>query len=478
MKEKSTFEELKKIPSGIKGLDTITNGGLPKGRPCLVCGKAGTGKTILGIEFIVNGIRKFSEPGVIISFEERTADLMENVASLGMDLQKHVDDKMLAIDYVYIERNEIEETGIFNLDGLFIRVAEAVRMTGAKRILIDTLESLFSGFTNEQLLRAEIRRLFKWLKDKGLTAVITAEAGDNTLTRYGLEEYLSDFVLLLDSQIRDNVCTRRLRLVKYRGSKHGISVFPFLITDSGFSILPVTDVSLEYEAPVERLLTGIKMLDSLLEGGGIYRGSALLISGTPGCGKTSLTASILDAACMRGEKVFYISFEESKPHILRNMNSIGIDISKWLKKKLFHFENLRLVSYGIESLLVKLIDDLERVKPSLVAIDPLSSLLNLNMSLESRSLVLRILHYIQSKGITCVFTEMAYNYNEKSSTMNISSLMDFWIMLQHKEIDGKRKKTLNIVKARGMKHSDKTFELAMSDKGIELVELPVNVRIN
>lgn len=472
------MDVLEKSKTGIKGLDTITNGGLPKGRPSLICGSAGTGKTILGIEFIVNGIRKFREPGVIISFEERTADLMENVASLGMNLQKHVDEKKLTIDYVYIERNEIEETGTFNLDGLFIRIAEAVRITGAKRILIDTLESLFSGFTNEQLLRSEIRRLFKWFKDKGLTAIITAEAGENTLTRYGLEEYLSDFVLLLDSQIRENECTRKLRLVKYRGSKHNSSVFPFMITDSGFSILPVTDVSLDYEAPEERFLTGIKMLDGIMEGGGIYRGSSLLISGTPGCGKTSLAASFLDAACNRGEKVLYISFEESKLHMIRNMNSIGIDINQWLKKKLFYYENLRVVSYGIESLLVKLIDDLERVKPSLVAIDPLSSLLNSNTPLESRSLILRTLHYIQSKLITCVFTEISHNHNNEESSMNISSLMDFWIMLRHREIDGKRKKTLNIIKARGMKHSDDIYELSMSEKGIELLELPVRTEVH
>lgn len=472
MNRKSNVKKLKKSKSGIKGLDIITNGGLPKGRPCLICGKAGSGKTIFGIEFTVNGIREYGEPGVIVSFEERTDDLIENVASLGMDLQKHIDEKKLVIDYVYIERSEIEETGAFNLDGLFIRIADAVQKTGAKRILIDSLESLFSGFANEQLLRAEIRRLFKWFKDKELTAIITAEAGDTTLTRYGLEEYLSDFVLVLDNKILDNVSTRNLRLVKYRGSQHSGNEFPFLITNSGFSILPVTDISLEYEAPEERFLTGVNGLDNMLDGIGIYRGSALLISGTPGCGKTSLAASILDAACKRGEKVMYVSFEESKKQMFRNMNSIGINLEKWIEKELFHFENFRVISYGIETHLIKMIENLEREQPSLIVIDPLSSLSNENVPIESRNLILRVLHYIQSKGITSIFTEIAHNYETEASSMHISSLMDFWIMLRHREIEGKRRKTLNVVKARGLKHSDHIYELSMSKNGIELLELP------
>jgi circadian clock protein KaiC len=468
------MEVLKKAKSGIKGLDIITGGGLPRGRPSLICGSAGAGKTLFGIEFIVNGIRNFHEPGVIISFEERTGDIIENVASLGWDLQKYIDENELNIDYVYIERSEIEETGHFNLDGLFIRIAEAVRVTGAKRILIDTLESLFSGFTNEQLLRAEIRRLFKWLKDNELTAVITAEAGENGLTRYGLEEYLSDFVIKLDSRVIDNVATRRLRIVKYRGSKHGADEYPFLITGTGFSILPVTDISLDYEASHERYLTGIKQLDKMLGGKGLYRGSALLVSGTPGSGKSSLSASILNAACMRGEKVMYVSFEESRQQVLRNMASIGIDIKQWIDKGLFHFENFRSVTMGIESHLVNMIDTLDREKPSLLVIDPLSSLSPSGVSTDSRNLALRTLHYIQSVGITCLFTEITHPDNLERSSMEISSLMDSWILLRHKEVEGSRKKTLTIIKARGLKHSDQLCELIMSENGIELRELKAN----
>ncbi len=466
------MEELKKSKSGIKGLDIITGGGLPRGRPSLVCGAAGTGKTLFGIEFIVNGIRDFNEPGVIISFEERTADLISNVSMLDWDLQKHLDEKQLVIDYVYIERSEIEETGSFNLDGLFIRIAEAVRITGARRILIDTLESLFSGFSDQQILRAEIRRLFKWLKDKELTAVITAEAGENTLTRYGLEEYLSDFVLLLDNRIRENLSTRRMRLVKYRGSRHNADELPFIITDSGFSVLPVTEVSLDFEISEERFLTGIEKLDDMLEGRGFYRNSSFLISGTPGSGKTSLAATILDAACRRGEKVMFLSFEESRQQIIRNTASIGIGINRWIEKGLFHFENLPAVSCGIEMHLIKMIDDMEREKPSLVVIDPISSLATLKMPLESRNLVLRMLQYIRSKGIISVFTEVSHPGTLETSSMDVSSLADSWILLCHREINGYRKKTLNILKARGLKHSDQICELVMTNNGIELRDMP------
>ena len=467
-------EEIQKSKSGIKGLDTITGGGLPRGRPSLVCGAAGTGKTLFGIEFIVNGIKYFNEPGVIISFEERTADLISNVNMLGWDLQKHMDGKQLAIDYVYIERSEIEETGSFNLDGLFIRIAEAVRITGARRILIDTLESLFSGFSDQQILRAEIRRLFKWLKDKDLTAVITAEAGENTLTRYGLEEYLSDFVLLLDNRISDNTSTRRMRLVKYRGSRHNADEFPFLISDTGFSVLPVTEVILDFEVSEERFLTGIEKLDEMLGGKGIYRNTSLLISGTPGSGKTSLAASILDTACRRGEKVMFLSFEESSQQIIRNTASIGIDLNLWIEKGLFHIENLRAVSCGIEMHLIKIISDLEKKKPSIVVIDPISSLATLNMPLESRNLILRVLHYIRSRGITSVFTEISHPGTLEISHMDVSSLADSWILLCHRNTNGCRKKTLNILKARGLKHSDQICELVMSNNGIELKDMPGN----
>ncbi|MFO7924265.1 MAG: circadian clock protein KaiC [Bacteroidales bacterium] len=465
------MEDIKKSKSGIIGLDIITGGGLPWGRPSLICGAAGTGKTLFGIEFIVNGIEDFKEPGVIISFEERVQDLISNVSMLGWDLQKYLDEKQLAIDYVYIERSEIEETGSFNLDGLFIRIAEAVRITGARRILIDTLESLFSGFSDQQILRAEIRRLFKWLKDKELTAIVTAEAGENTLTRYGLEEYLSDFVLLLDNRVRDSASTRRMRLVKYRGSRHNTDEFPFLITDTGFSILPVTEVTLDFDAPEGRFLTGIEKLDDMLEGRGFYRGSSLLISGSPGSGKTSLTASILDAACRRGEKVMFLSFEESKRQIIRNTASIGIDINQWIEKGLFHFENFRVVSYGIETHLIKMINNLEREKPSLLVIDPISSLASLHLPLESRNLVLRVLDYIRTKGITSVFTEISCPRDTEAGNMDVSSLMDSWIMLCHREINGYRKKTLSIIKARGLKHSDQICELVMTNNGIELKSL-------
>lgn len=470
------MEKIKKSKSGIKGFDAITNGGLPSGRPSLVCGTAGSGKTLFGINFIVSGIREFNEPGVIISFEERVDDLVANVESMGWDLRKHIDEKKLMIDYIYVERSEIEETGYYNLDGLFIRIASAVKVTGAKRILIDTLESLFSGFTNEQLLRAEIRRLFKWLKDKGLTAVITAEAGNNTLTRYGLEEYLSDFVLLLKTTTNHNVTTRSLRLIKYRGSDHEIDEYPFLINSSGFSVLPLSDVSFDYEVTDKRVPTGIGKLDDMLGNKGLYNSSILLISGTPGSGKTLLAASILEAACKRGEKVIYISFEESRRQLLRNFKSAGINVEKWIEKDLFRFGNFRPTSTGIESHLITMIDMMEDEKPAKVVIDPVSSWAGINLAPESRSMVLRILHYIQSIGITCILTEMTSTGKPEESPMNLTSMVDAWFYLQLSEVDGSRKKILNIIKVRGLNHSDRQRELIISEKGIDLVDLPPGAR--
>jgi circadian clock protein KaiC len=468
------MNQLKKSKTGIKGFDMITRGGLPTGRPSLVCGQPGSGKTLLGIEFIVNGIKKFNEPGVIISFEERTEDLIDNVASLGWDLRKYMAEKMLVIDYVYIERTEIEETGYFNLDGLFIRIADAVKTTGAKRILIDTLESLFSGFSEEQILRAEIRRLFKWLKDKELTAIITAESGSNTLTRFGLEEYLSDCVIVMDNRIKENISTRRMRLVKYRGTNHGTDEFPFLISSTGFSILPLTEISLDFEAPDERFTTGIVSLDEMLDGKGIYRGSAVLISGTAGSGKTSLAMSILETACKRGEKVVFLSFEESRQQITRNIASLGIDLNEWINSGLFHIFNYRADAAGIETHLINLIDFMELEKPSIIAMDPLSNLENYGITNETRSLILRSLNYIQSKGITCIFTELVHHHVPETSPTGISSLMDFWILLQQKKTEDQRVKTLSIMKARGMNHSGQIRELVMSSNGLDLRDMPVS----
>jgi circadian clock protein KaiC len=468
------MNQLKKSKTGIKGFDMITRGGLPTGRPSLVCGQPGSGKTLLGIEFIVNGIKIFNEPGVIISFEERTEDLIDNVASLGWDLRKYMAEKMLVIDYVYIERTEIEETGYFNLDGLFIRIADAVKTTGAKRILIDTLESLFSGFSEEQILRAEIRRLFQWLKDKELTAIITAESGSNTLTRFGLEEYLSDCVIVMDNRIKENISTRRMRLVKYRGTNHGTDEFPFLISSTGFSILPLTEISLDFEAPDERFTTGIVSLDEMLDGKGIYRGSAVLISGTAGSGKTSLAMSILETACKRGEKVVFLSFEESRQQITRNIASLGIDLNEWINSGLFHIFNYRADAAGIETHLINLIDFMELEKPSIIAMDPLSNLENYGITNETRSLILRSLNYIQSKGITCIFTELVHHHVPETSPTGISSLMDFWILLQQKKTEDQRVKTLSIMKARGMNHSGQIRELVMSSNGLDLRDMPVS----
>jgi circadian clock protein KaiC len=469
------MDKLKKSETGIRGLDLITKGGLPSGRPSLICGSAGSGKTLFGLSFIVNGIELYGEPGVVISFEERPDDMIINASSLGWDLQRHIEKNDLVIDYVYIERSEIEETGYYNLDGLFIRIAQAVNKTGAKRILIDTLESLFSGFSNEQLLRAEIRRLFKWLKDKGLTAVITAEAGENTLTRWGLEEYLSDFVISLQVKVVNNIATRSLRLVKYRGSAHGTDEFPFLITPTGFSVLPLTEVSLEYGTTDEMFSSGVGNIDEMLGNKGLFRGSILLITGSPGSGKTLLGGMILNAACERGETVMYVSFEESRSQLLRNFRSIGIDLNKWIEKGLFLFGNFRPTSVGIESHLIRMIAMMEDAKPSLVFIDPVSSLSGMNPPPEARSMLLRILHYIQSMGITCILTEMT-GVTTQESPLNITSMVDAWFRLELVKTENDWKKIFTIMKVRGLKHSGLEKELVISDRGIDIVDLPAHNR--
>jgi circadian clock protein KaiC len=320
---RQNLPELPKCPTGIHGLDEIMFGGFPRGRPTLVCGGPGCGKTLLGMEFLVRGATEFDEPGVCLSFEENAADLSANVSSLGFDLDDLIARKKLAIDYVHLERSLVEETGEYDLEALFVRIAYAVDSVGAKRVLLDSIESLFAGLENESILRAELRRLFRWLKDRGLTSVITAERGTGSLTRHGLEEYISDCVILLDHRVLESVFTRRLRVVKYRGSTHGTNEYPFLIDNSGISVLPVTSVELKHAVSMEKISTGIPELDTMLGGKGVFRGTSLLISGTAGTGKTSVAAHFVDAACARGERALMFSFEESANQVVRNMRSIG-----------------------------------------------------------------------------------------------------------------------------------------------------------
>ena len=467
--EPTIQKSLTKAPTGISGFDDVTFGGLPAGRPSLVCGGAGCGKTLFAVTFLVNGATQFGEPGVFMSFEERAEDLSANVASLGYDVDGLVAGGKLAIDHVRVERSEIEETGEYDLEGLFIRLGYAVDTIGAKRVVLDTIETLFAGLSDAAILRAELRRLFGWLKDRGLTTVITGERGDGGLTRQGLEEYVSDCVILLDNRVEDQVTTRRLRIVKYRGSAHGTNEYPFLIDEDGISVLPVTSADLDYGTSDDIVPTGIAGLDAMLSPGGFFRGSSILISGVAGTGKTTVSSYIVDSACSRGERAMSFVFEESGAQICRNVRSVGLDLSRHVESGLLRFEAARPTLYGLETHLARMHRDIERFKPSLVVIDPISALSGPTTELQAT--LLRMVDLLKSRGITAVFTTLRIDggFDERSD-LGLSSLMDAWIKLLDMEADGERSRTLYVIKARGMSHSNQVREFQMSAGGVRLVD--------
>lgn len=463
---------LVKAPTGIRGFDEITAGGLPQGRTTLVCGGPGCGKTMFGIELLVHGATLFGEPGVLVSFEESPLDLAKDVASLGFDLGLLIDEKKLFIDHVRVERSEIEETGEYDLEGLFLRIGHAVDSIGAKRLVLDTVESLFAALPNEGILRAELRRLFGWIKDRGLTAVITGERGDGTLTRRGLEEYVSDCVVLLDQRVHEQVSTRRLRIVKYRGSKHGTNEYPFLIHERGFSVLPSTSMGLSHPAPTERISTGIPRLDAMFGGEGIHRASSVLVTGTAGSGKSSLAASFAAASCARGEKCLYFAFEESPEQILRNMRSIGIELSGWLEKGLLSFSAARPTLFGLEMHLAVMHKRVEDFDPALVVIDPVTNLFAAGTPHDVQAMLVRFIDFLKMRGATGVFTSLTSGGAALEATnVAVSSLMDTWILLRFLEGNGERNRGLYILKSRGTAHSNQIRELVLTDHGIELCDV-------
>jgi len=465
---------LTKSPTGITGLDEITNGGLPTGRPTLICGDAGTGKTLMSIEFIVNGVTKYNEPGVFIAFEEKSAELATNVASLGFDLNKLMKEKKLRIDTIAIDRSEIEETGEYDLEGLFIRLGYAIDSIGAKRIVLDTIENLFSGLENEGILRAELRRLFRWLKDKGVTAIITGEKGEGKLTRQGLEEYVSDCVIVLDHRIQNQISTRRLRVLKYRGSVHGTNEYPFLIDEDGISVLPVTSLRLNYPVSKEKVPTGIPGLDEMLSGEGYYKGSSILVSGSAGAGKTSIATLFAKAACQRKERCLYFAFEESPQQIIRNMRSIGLDLEPWEKKGLLNFYASRPTIYGLEMHLVVFYKQIKKFKPSVVIIDPITNLVTVGDQNEVKSILTRLLDFLQQEQITTMFTALSTSSNGSiNADENVSSLIDTWISIQEVELNGERNRCLYVLKSRGMKSSNQVREFKITDNGVKIAELVV-----
>ncbi|PYQ65164.1 MAG: KaiC 1 [Acidobacteria bacterium] len=463
---------IEKAPTGILGFDEITGGGLPAGRPTLVCGGPGCGKTLFAMQFLVAGATRFGEPGVFMSFEEPSDDLAKNVASLGFDLDDLTARGLISMDTVVIERSEIEESGEYDLEGLFLRLDFAIQSVGAKRVVLDTIESLFSSFSNEAILRAELRRLFRFLKERGVSVVITGERGEGQLTRQGLEEYVSDCVILLDHRVNEQVSTRRLRIVKYRGSSHGTNEYPFIIDRRGLEVLPVTGLHLAHPASTERVSSGIPRLDTMLGGQGFYRGTSILVSGTAGTGKSSIAAHFVDATCRRGERVLYFAMEESPGQILRNMKSIGLDLQQWVDRGLLQLHASRPTLYGLEMHLVTLFRRVQEFAPSVVIVDPLSNLATVGSTTEVMVTLLRLVDFLKSRGVTALFISLTASGDEENEThLGVSSLMDAWISLRNLESNGERNRGLYVLKSRGMSHSNQIRELLLTDEGVKLADV-------
>ena len=475
-KSASKAAQLPKCPTGIQGLDEITDGGLPRGRPTLVCGGAGCGKTLLAAEFLVRGAVQFDEPGVLMAFEETEKELTANVTSLGFDLAGLVRRKKIVVDYVHVERSEVQESGEYDLEGLFVRLGHAIDSIGAKRVVLDTLEVLFASLPNEAILRSELRRLFRWLKDKGVTAVITAERGRESLTRHGLEEYVSDCVILLDHRVYDQIATRHLRVVKYRGALHGTNEFPFLIGDEGISVLPITSLGLNHKVSTERIATGIPRLDAMLGGRGFFRGSSILLSGTPGTGKTIVAANFAQAAARRGERVLFFSFEESPNQIIRNMHSIGLRLEPLVKRGLLRFHSARPSLYGLEMHLATMFKEIAAFQPHVVIVDPITSLMDAGTDSEGKGMVTRLIDFLKAGQVTSLFTSLMHGGKVlEQSGAAMSSLMDSWLLLQNFEGNGERNRVLYVLKARGMAHSNQIREFLISNHGVDLVDAYIGV---
>jgi circadian clock protein KaiC len=465
---------LPKAPTGIQGLDELTGGGLPRGRPTLLCGGAGCGKTLMAMEFLVRGAVDSGEPGVFMAFEENTGELATNFASLGYDLKTLVAQKKLVLDYVHIERSEIEETGDYDLEGLFIRLGHAIDSVGARRVVLDTVEALFSGLSNTAILRAELRRLFRWLKERGVTAIITAERGDTSLTRYGLEEYVADCVILLDHRVEGQMATRRLRIVKYRGSTHGTSEYPFLIDEGGISVLPITSTGLAHVAGTERVSSGVARLDAMMGAKGYYRGSTVLVTGTAGTGKTSLAAHFIHAAAARGERCLWLAFEESSSQITRDMRSIGIDLEPQVRRGMLRFHAVLPSICGLEMHLVTIHKLVSQFRPRIVVIDPVTNFAALGSEAEVKAMLTRLIEFFKTQQITAMFGSLTVGSTPLEATdLGVSSLMDSWLLLRDVQNGAERNRFLQIVKSRGMAHSNQMREFLLTDRGVELLDVYV-----
>ncbi len=462
---------LKKAPTGIGGLDEVTGGGLPYGRPTLVCGPAGCGKTLLAMEFLVRGALEFDEPGVFVAFEESVGELVQNVASMGFDLEQLQTDGKLVIEHINLTAGEVDENGAWDLEGLFIRIGLAIDQVNAKRVVLDTLETLFGAFSNVSILRGELRRLFRWLKSRGVTAVITGERGDGTLTRYGIEEYVSDCVIVLDHRVTAQSSTRRLRVLKYRGSLHGTNEYPFLIGETGVSVLPITSLGLEHAVSSERVSSGVPALDDMLGGAGLYRGSSVLISGTAGTGKSTVAAQFCAAACGRGERALYFAFEESSAQIMRNMSSVGIELAPWVEQGLLEFRCTRPNVLGLEAHLATMQNAVADFLPDLVVMDPISDLMRVGADVEVAAMLTRQIDYLKSLGVTALLTSLTTGTDAESTDQHIASLIDTWIIQKLAVRDGTRSRVLLVLKSRGMAHSHEMRNFVLGDRGIMLTDV-------
>ena len=478
--DKNVQAYVPKTPTGTEGLDEITRGGIPTGRNTLVCGGAGSGKTLFAMKYLLCGALHYGEPGLCMSFEENEAELSQNMASLGYDIPALEKKKMLLIDHVHVARNEFEETGEYDLSGLFVRIDDGLRSIGAKRVVLDTIEVLFSGLPNEAIVRSELRRLFRWLKDQGVTTMITAETGSRgALTRHGLEEYVADSVILLDHRVTEQVSTRRLRVVKYRGSAHGTNEYPFLLDETGLSVVPITSVGLSHQASTERVSSGVEGLDQMLGGEGFFRNSSVLVSGTAGTGKSIFASHFANAAGERGERCLYFAFEESPSQILRNMRSVGLDLQRWIDRGLLRIVASRPTSTGLEGHLAHMHRDILTFKPSVVVVDPITNLVSAGESVAVKSMLTRLIDFLKMQRITALFTNLTMKGQIEETSIGISSLMDVWILLREMEIllrdvsSGvpERQRAIHVLKSRGMFHSRKLEPFAISDGGIEMLLL-------
>jgi circadian clock protein KaiC len=464
-----------KCPTGIQGLDEILDGGMPCGSPTLFSGGPGCGKTLFGLEFVVRGAEKHGDKGVFISFEETAEELARNVASCGIDLMKFVKSKQIAVDYIQIDPRQHQTAGEYDLEGLFIRLQHAIDSVKAKRIVIDSIEALFSGFEDPHVLRAEIGRLFRWLKSSGISAIITAEKGDGAFTRHGLEEYLADCVIFLDHRVAEEHSVRRLRVVKYRGANHATDEFPFLIDQDGISVMPISSVELDYTAPRARISSGVPGLDEMFDGGGFYKGSTVLVSGTAGTGKTTLATNFVNAACARGQRALYFAFEESPMQITRNMESIGLKLDHWVKKGLLDFEAVRPTLTGLEGHLMRMLRCVDRKKPEVVVIDPLTNLLAVGRPAEVKAMLMRVIDHFKKHEITAFFTSLTEGGHPIEATeVGVSSLIDTWLLLRDIETQGERNRGLYVLKSRGMAHSNQIREFLITSRGVNLVDMYVS----